>query len=262
MLFFRNKQSRILFFFAMWITQFSAYASPFVNYQSVDTSLYAFSGNRVDPYKTVSPVVEAWGDYSIGDMYVYGIWQRSLQGDYAGDTSTWYYKAVPRLSLSKNMDKDISFGIFKDASAALWVSRTKGDGFSYFPGLAVDWNIPGFSWLRTIYYFENNYQKGWDDRRLHIDYGYPFSTSSGDFRLVGTFDMTFGQGSNPVMIDVKPELHYDLGKALGYKPGHFWVGMVIEQIKNKYKIEDSSYFRTDQLSYGLMVRYSFSYFPH
>lgn len=256
-------QYKLLFLcVATCLTMSYAQAKPFVNFQSLDTSLYAFSGNKVDPYKTVSPVVEAWGDYSIGDMYVYGIWQRSLQGDYVGDTSTYYYKAVPRLSLAKNLNKDISWGIFKDASAALWVSRTKGYSNSYFPGIALDWQIPGFSWLRTIYYFEHNPHKGWDDRRLHIDYGYPFTTSIGDFRVVGTFDMTFGQGDNPVMLDFKPEIHYDLGQALGYQPGHLWVGAVIEPIKNKYKIEDTPYYRTNQFSYGLMIRYSFSYFAH
>ncbi|MCX8966265.1 hypothetical protein EHW66_15100 [Erwinia psidii] len=240
---------------------FNIAAQPFLKFQSLDSSLYAFGGNKVDPSKTLSPVVEAWGDYSIGDMYVYGIWQRSLLGDYVGSTSTYYYKAVPRLSLSRNINKDISYGVFKDASAALWISRSKGEGFSYYPGLALDWQIPGFSWLRTIYYYEHNYHKGWDDRRLHIDYGYPFHTTMGDFRIVGTFDMTSGQGNNPVMIDFKPELHYDLGQALGYPSGHLWLGAVIEPIKNKYKIEDSSYYHSNQFSYGIMVRYSFSFFP-
>lgn len=244
------------------LPQGNAQASNFVNYQSLDTSLYAFSGNKVDPYKTLSPVLEAWGDYSIGDMYFYGIWQNSLQDNYQGDKSTYYYKAVPRLSLAKNINKDISYGIFKDTSLALWISRTKGDGFSYFPGLAFDWKIPGFSWVRTIYYYEHNYHKGWDDQRLHVDYGYPFTTQIGDFRIVGTYDMTFGHGDNPVMIDFKPEIHYDLGKALGYEAGHLWVGAVINPIKNKYKIENTSYYTTNQFNYGLMVRYSFSYYPH
>ena len=237
-------------------------AKPFVNFQSLDTSLYAFGGNKVDPTKTLSPVLEAWGDYSIGDMYVYGIWQRSLQGDYVGDTSTYYYKAVPRLSLAKNINRDISYGVFKDVSAALWISRTKGYSYSYYPGLALDWQVPGFSWLRTIYYYEHNPKKGWDDQRLHIDYAYPFTNYIGDFRIVGTFDMTFGHGDNPVMIDFKPELHYDLGQALGYQPGKLWIGAVINPMKNKYKIEDSPYYRTNQFNYGVMVRYSFSYFPN
>ncbi|MFW1798158.1 hypothetical protein ACG9Y4_21095 [Acinetobacter guillouiae] len=234
-------------------------AQDIVNFQSLDTSLYVFDKNRIDPERTISPVVEAWGDYSFGDMYVYGIWQNSLESDYQGDDSTYYYKFVPRLSLGKNINKDISKGIFKDASAALWVSKTKGYDFTYMPGIALDWNVPGFMWLRTIYYFEHNPGKGWDDQRLHIDYGYPFSTKIGDFRIVGTYDQTFGKGDNPTMIDFKPEIHYDLGKALGNKPGHLWVGAVINPTKNKYKIEDSPYFRTNQSNYGLMVRYSFSY---
>lgn len=236
-----------------------AHAADFVNYQSLDTSLYGFNNNQIDPKRTASPVIEAFGDYSIGDMYVYGIFQHSLEKDYPGDKNSYYYKIVPRLSFGKISGKDISAGIFKDASLALWVSKSSGQDYSYFPGLALDWQVPGFAWLRTIYYFEHNPGKGWDDQRLHIDYGYPFTTRLGDFRIVGTYDQTFGKKGNARTSDFKPEIHYDLGKALGNKPNTLWIGAVINPIKNKYKIEDSPYFKTNQFNYGLMLRYSFAY---
>ncbi|MBK4714112.1 MULTISPECIES: hypothetical protein [Tenebrionibacter/Tenebrionicola group] len=245
--------------FLMAFTEAAGAASrPFVNFQSLDGSLYFFDHNRVDPRRTFSTAVDAWGDYSIGDLYAYGTWQTALNNDYQGAKSSYYYKFIPRLSLGKNIDKDISWGIFKVTSLALWVSRTRGQGASYFPGLAMDWQLPGLDWFRTIYYFEHNDKKGWNDQRLHLDFGSVFSTDIGDFRIAGTYDMTFGQGRNPVMIDFKPELHYDLGKSLGYAPRHLWIGAVINPVKNKYKIQDTPAFRTNQFRYGFMVRYSFS----
>jgi len=238
-------------------TAFSAHAGDFVNYQSFDASLYVQGGNKVDPQDTISPIFEAFGDYSIGDMYVYSIWQNALNHNYQGTGSTYYYKFVPRLSMSKIFNTDLSYGIFKDISFAQWIDRTQGYDYQYMPGIGLDWNVPGFAWLRSMYYFEHNEQLGWNDRRLHIDYGYPFSTKWGDFRIVGTFDQTFGGSGQAKTTDFKPELHYDLGKALGQKPGHLWTGLIIEPIKNKYKIQSTRYYDTDQASYGVSIRYSF-----
>ncbi|TCV99840.1 outer membrane protein OmpK [Biostraticola tofi] len=236
---------------------YQAEAGDFVNFQSFDTSLYLQNENRVDPQKTLSPIVEAFGDYSIGDMYVYSIWQNSLQSAYQGDNSTYYYKIVPRLSYSKITGQDISYGWFKDLTFAQWIARTKGADYDYFAGIGLDWQTGWISWLRTLFYYEYNPSKGWNDQRLHIDYGVPFSLGENDFRVVGTFDYTFGLHGQTQTIDFKPELHYDLGKKWGNLPGHLWTGIVLNPIKNKYKIKDSPYFATNQFSYGVFIRYSF-----
>ncbi|CCW32564.1 conserved exported hypothetical protein [Xenorhabdus nematophila F1] len=234
-----------------------AQAESFVNFQSIDTSLYFQSENQVDPKKTISPIVEAFGDYKIGDMYVYSIWQNSLQHDYKGDKSTYYYKFVPRLSASKITGHDLSYGPLKDVLFAQWIAKTKNMKYDYFPGISFDWQVDNFSWLRTIFYFENNAKGSWNDQRIHIDYGIPFNNPLGDFRIVGTFDYTLGLRDNPEMLEFKPELHYDLGKKLGYQSGHLWTGIVVNLGKNKYKIKNTPDFRTNQFSYGIFIRYSF-----
>ncbi|MGJ0577277.1 outer membrane protein OmpK [Xenorhabdus bovienii] len=234
-----------------------AQASNFVNFQSIDTSLYLQSENKVAPQKTISPIVEAFGDYKIGDMYVYSIWQNSLQHDYQGDKSTYYYKFVPRLSASKITRYDLSYGPLKDVLFAQWIAKTKNVKYDYFPGISLDWQVPGFSWLRTLFYFENNAKGNWNDQRIHIDYAIPFNNQLGDFRIVGTLDYTLGLHDNPEMLEFKPELHYDLGKKLGYQSGHLWTGLVLNTTKNKYKIKDTLYYRTNQFSYGVFIRYSF-----
>ncbi|MBS9425219.1 hypothetical protein EAE90_16675 [Photorhabdus caribbeanensis] len=253
----RLKKSRLPAMLLLLLAINQAQASNFVNFQSIDTSLYMQFENRVDPKKTISPILEAFGDYSIGDMYVYSIWQNSLQSDYQGDKSTYYYKFVPRVSLSKVTGNDISFGPVKDILFAQWVAKTKGIDYDYFPGISIDWQASWISWLRTIFYFENNAKGSWNDQRIHIDYGIPFNNSLGDFRVVGTFDYTLGLHGQPETIDFKPELHYDLGKFLGHQPGHLWTGIVLNPIKNKYKVRDTPYYRTDQFSYGISIRYSF-----
>ncbi|MBD2799192.1 hypothetical protein ID854_01625 [Xenorhabdus sp. M] len=235
----------------------SAKSADFVNFQSIDTSLYFQFENKIDPPKTISPIIEAFGDYKIGDMYVYSIWQNSLQHDYNGDKSTYYYKFVPRLSASKITGYDLSYGPLKDVLFSQWIAKTKNIKHDYFLGVSLDWQVADFSWLRTIFYFENNAKGSWNDQRIHIDYGVPFNNRLGDFRIVGTLDYTLGRRDNPEMIEFKPELHYDLGKQLGYESGHLWTGVVVTLGKNKYKIKDSPYFRTNQFSYGMFIRYSF-----
>ncbi|AXF12924.1 hypothetical protein CUJ91_33795 (plasmid) [Paraburkholderia graminis] len=235
-----------------------AYSGGFVNYQSFDVSGYLQGGNKVDPKTTFSPIIESFGDYSFGDLYTYAIFETSLQDNYTGDPTTYYYKLVPRLSLGKLLGKDISFGPFKDITFAQWISKTEHYGYNYFPGVGIDWQASWIGWLRTIYYWERNPGQGWNDRRIHIDYGFPFSTKLGDFRIVGTFDHTFGLHGQAKTTDLKPELHYDLGKALGQPGGHLWAGIVLDPIKNKYKIQSTEYYPTNQFSYGVLVRYSFN----
>lgn len=232
-------------------------ASSFINFQSIDTSFYLQLENKIDPQKTISPIVEAFGDYKIGDMYVYSIWQNSLQHGYQGDKSTYYYKFVPRLSVSKMTGYDLSYGAFKDLLFAQWIAKTKNENYDYFSGVSLDWQVPWFSWLRTLFYFENNAKGNWNDQRIHIDYGIPFNNQLGNFRIVGTLDYTLGLHDNPEMLEFKPELHYDLGKELGYQSGHLWTGIVLNITKNKYKIKDTPYYRTNQFSYGVFIRYSF-----
>lgn len=235
-----------------------AYSGGFVNYQSVDVSLYLQGGNKVDPETALSPILESFGDYSFGDLYTYAILEKSLQSGYSGPSTTYYFKLVPRLSMGKLLGKDLSFGPFKDISFAQWISKTKDQGYNYFPGIGIDWQVAGFSWLRSMYYWEHNPGLGWNDRRVHVDYGLPFTTSMGDFRIVGTLDHTLGLNNQAITTDFKPELHYDLGKAMGQPGGHLWIGAVLDLVKNKYKIESSDYFKTNQSSYGVLLRYSFN----
>jgi len=235
-----------------------AYSGGVVNYQSFDISGYLQTNNRVDPKTTFSPILESFGDYSFGDLYTYAIFETSLQNNGDGAATIWYYKFVPRLSLGKIIGKDLSFGPFKDLSFAQWIARTEHGNYNYFPGVAIDWQASWIGWLRTIYYWEHNSGEGWNDRRIHVDYGFPFSTRFGDFRIVGTFDHTFGLHGQAKTTDFKPELHYDLGKELGRPAGHLWVGIVLDPIKNKYKIQNTAYYPTNQFSYGALVRYSFN----
>ena len=235
-----------------------AYSGGFVNYQSVDVSVYLQGGNKVDPEATVAPILESFGDYTFGDLYTYAIFQESLRSNYDGPSSTYYFKLVPRLSAGKLLGRDLSFGPFKDISFAQWISKTKGYGYNYFPGIGIDWQASWIDWLRTMYYWERNPGLGWNDRRVHVDYGIPIKTGVGDFRIVGTLDHTFGLNGQAITTDFKPELHYDLGKAMGRAGGHLWVGAVVDVVRNKYKIESSDYYKTNQVSYGVLLRYSFN----
>jgi hypothetical protein len=45
---------------------------------------------------------------------------------------------------------------------------------------------------------------------------------------------------------------------MGQPGGHLWIGAVLDLVKNKYKIESSDYFKTNQSSYGVLLRYSFN----
>ncbi|EXF46468.1 nucleoside-binding outer membrane protein [Pseudomonas sp. BAY1663] len=54
-----------------------------------------------------------------------------------------------------------------------------------------------------------------------------------------------------------PQVKYDLGKALDYTPGKLYVGIEYDYWTNKYGIEDSSAFNTDNNVTNFIVKAHF-----
>ena len=58
-------------------------------------------------------------------------------------------------------------------------------------------------------------------------------------------------------LQINPQLKYDLGKKMGWTPGKFYVGVEYLYWSNKYGIEDSSAFNTDNSTTSLLIKAHF-----
>ena len=58
-------------------------------------------------------------------------------------------------------------------------------------------------------------------------------------------------------LHINPQIKYDLGKALGWGDKQLYVGIEYDYWSNKYGIEDSSSFKTDQNTASAMLKVHF-----
>ncbi|WP_222908689.1 outer membrane protein OmpK [Pseudomonas sp. DNDY-54] len=205
-----------------------------------------------------------WGDMF---LFVDSKWYNGISGS---DGHTYYGEFSPRLSLGKISGADLSFGPITDVLLAFTYERgeSQDDGTpnqNYLFGPAVDLNVPGF-----------------DRFNLNLYYRKPDGTTgqpSGQWQLTPTWAMTIPVGKSDIMFDgfidwvvndkksgnrelkrnvhFNPQVKYDLGKALDYTPGKLYVGIEYDYWSNKYGIEDSGAFNTNNNVTNLIVKAHF-----
>ncbi|HAQ73340.1 MAG TPA: hypothetical protein DCR66_05080, partial [Pseudomonas sp.] len=173
----------------------------------------------------------------------------------------------PRLSLGKISGKDLSFGPIKDVLISTTYERgeSQADGTPnqvYLLGPAVDLELPGF-----------------DRFSLNTYYRKPDGTTGnpgGQWQITPAWAMTIPVGKSDILVDgyidwvvndkksggrelkknfhFNPQVKYDLGKALDYTPAKLYVGIEYDYWSNKYGIEDTSAFNTDNNVVNFIVK--------
>ncbi len=227
---------------------------------------------KVDPDTQQTVTFEHASGWAWGDMFFFvdNIWYNGVSGS---DGHTYYGEFSPRLSLSKISGSDLSFGVVKDVLVAATYERGESlaDGTpnqNYLLGPAVDLELPGFDRFALNLYY----------RKPDGSTGKP----SGQWQVTPTWAMTFPLGKSDILFDgfidwvvndagsksrgdfisknlhIVPQIKYDLGKALDYTPGKFYVGIEYDYWSNKYGLEDGSLpFKTDQSTFSAIVKAHF-----
>ncbi|MCQ4324351.1 hypothetical protein CXK94_14660 [Stutzerimonas stutzeri] len=202
-----------------------------------------------------------WGDMF---LFVDNKWYNGISGS---DGHTYYGEFSPRLSLGKISGADLSFGPVKDVLISATYERGEGRNRNYLLGPAVDLAIPGFDrFALNTYYREPDGITG---------------KPGGQWQLTPTWAITIPVGKSDILFDgyidwvvndagskskgnylaknfhFNPQVKYDLGKALDYTPGKLYVGIEYDYWTNKYGIEDSSAFNTDNNVTNFIVKAHF-----
>ena len=202
-----------------------------------------------------------WGDVF---LFVDNKWFNGLSGS---DGHTYYGEFSPRLSLGKLSGRDLSFGPVTDILLSATYERGEGRNRNYLLGPAVDLALPGFDRFSLNTYY----------RKPDGITGQP----GGQWQLTPTWAVTIPLGKSDLLFDgyidwvvndagskakgdylaknfhFNPQLKYDLGKALDYSPGKLYVGIEYDYWSDKYGIEDSSAFNTDNNVTNFIVKAHF-----
>lgn len=202
-----------------------------------------------------------WGDIF---LFVDNKWSNGLSGN---DGYTYYGEFSPRLSLGKISGHRLSYGIVKDVLIAATYERGEGRNRKYLLGPAVDLNLPGFDrFSLNTYYRKPDGITG---------------KASGQWQINPTWAMTIPLGRSDILFDgylewyvndvgtkgtsnyvaksfhFNPQIKYDVGKAMGQAPARFYAGIEWDYWSDKYGIEDSHGFPTDQNALSALIKVHF-----
>lgn len=207
--------------------------------------------NSADVHKDIM-TIENSSAWSWGSSYFFIDTLYSTENDLNADGNevyAWegYAEWYPSASLSKITSTDLSAGILNDVSltTGLNIGRksTGSNPLVYLPGVTFDLKLPGFAFftLGTYAYIDRGEVNNGDSNGCHNtgtqvtpSWLVPFSIGSADFQFSGFIDFISSHGDCDAQIVSQPQLTFDVGKAMGMKPGKFYAGIEYQYWDNKF----------------------------
>ena len=177
---------------------------------------------------------------------------------------TYYGEFSPRLSFGKILDRTLAFGPIKDVLLAMTYEYGEGDSEAYLIGPGFDLNVPGFDYFQLNFYqrFPEGNRPGKGVWQITPVWSYTLPLGNSDVLIDGYMDWVVdndqnSRGTYHANLHFNPQVKYDLGKALNWGAKQLYVGIEYDYWKNKYGIEDSGSFKTNQDTPSLLVKYHF-----
>jgi len=238
------------------------------------------TGFEIDGEDQWDPLLlEHVSGWAFGDFYTF-IEYTQFKNPTGDDNTSWYGEISPRLSLGKALGKDMSFSIFgdnivvwKDTLFAITYERGRNSDVteSLLLGIGFDMDLSVFGIVgdrfenfQINFYARNELNdgagddpdRGFKDLQITVVAAYPFQIGRAKFLIDGFIDFVAGFGPQAQNFHFSPQIKLDIGNFWG-KPGVFYTGVDIDYWTNKYGIEDSAAFNTDQLAVSVLVKFHF-----
>ncbi|WP_437882953.1 outer membrane protein OmpK [Pseudomonas sp. LRF_L74] len=216
---------------------------------------------KVDPSKQQTLTFEHASGWSFGDLFIFvdGIKYNTEATNGAGDGHTFYGEISPRLSFGKISGSDLAFGPIKDVLLSATYEFGEDDVDAYLLGPAIDLNIPGFDYFQINTYLRETDGKRDGDGVWQITpvWSYTVPLGNSDLVIDGFMDWVVDNDkSYHANLHFNPQIKYDLAKALGFGK-KFYVGVEYDYWSDKYGIEDSRAFHTDQSAISALAKVHF-----
>ncbi|WP_285416575.1 outer membrane protein OmpK [Pseudomonas sp. efr-133-TYG-5] len=178
--------------------------------------------------------------------------------------NTYYGEFSPRLSLGKILDQKIEFGPVKDVLLAMTYEFGEGDVESYLIGPGFDLAIPGFDYFQLNFYQRHTEGARAGDNVWQITpvWSYTIPVGNSNVLIDGFMDWVVdndvnSKGEYHANLHFNPQIKYDLGKALSFGEKQLYVGVEYDYWKDKYGIDDTRAFTTNQNVTSFLVKFHF-----
>lgn len=162
--------------------------------------------------------------------------------DRTNETATSYYGEIsPRLSIGKMAGVALNKGMLNDV--LLTTTAELGEGFrAFLYGVAVDLNLPGFSFFQFNYYIRNDVEvfggpsPNDTGSQITLVWLVPFTVANTSWAFEGFFDYAFDVDPAEDNIITAPRLLLDVGEFFGEK-GAVQAGFEYQIWRNKFGID-------------------------
>jgi len=186
------------------------------------------------------------------------------QKDGNNGPNTYYGEFSPRLSFGKIFGQDLSFGPVKDVLLAMTYEFGEGDTEAYLIGPGFDLDVPGFDYFQLNFYQRHTEGSRAGDNVWQITpaWAYTIPVGKSDILIDGFMDWVVDndenrKGTYHANLHFNPQIKYDLGKALSFGEKQLYVGIEYDYWSDKYGIEDTKFFDTNQNTASLLVKVHF-----
>lgn len=200
--------------------------------------------------------------WKYGDNFIwYDITNPNRKGPNGLGTDV-YTEISPRLSFSKISGKKIGMGPLTDVLAAFTLEAgDRSTSRGYLWGIGTDWSVPYFKIFQANLYARKLADIDGTGTQLTVVWLAPFTLGPVKFEFSGFFDWipsNFGDvnttGEKFKYFHTSPQLLVDLGHFLK-KPDTLFVGVEYDYWNNKFGIQDTDAFRTDQSVLQWMIKW-------
>lgn len=148
-----------------------------------------------------------------------------------------YGEFSPTLSLSWLSGWDLSAGPLRDISLAhTYEFGGETDVNNYLNGLSFAWDVPGFQYFNTAFYYVDNSEIN-DDLQLTLTWGAPFEVGPARFLFDGFLDWSTDESDHKSERNFTPQFKLDIGHFYG-NPGVLYAGIEYAYWHNKFGLSD------------------------
>ena len=208
-----------------------SYADIF-DWQTNNIQLYRGNGYKLGADERSIVTLEHADGWRYGDNFAFIDWEFPENGK-----SSYYFEISPRLSLSKLLGKNLSYGIIKDVLISTTFEKPEGFGPQYLYGGAVDFNIPGFNFVQANAYIHDDTQQEGHTWQVTLVWNFPLTLWGADFFINGFADLQGHEGSSQANQLVTSYFHADIGSMLGVKKSRLLAGIEWQYWHNKFGVD-------------------------
>lgn len=150
-----------------------------------------------------------------------------------GGATAAYGEWQPRISLSRLTGRDLRAGPIRDVLTAHEVNFSGGGFLAHLHGIGLDWDAPGFTFLKTNLYLRDDRTRSGATWQVLVAWSVPFRVTGVDFTFGGFADIVGAEGAAPANLFTGTQLLLDLGRLASTRDGTLYLGTEFHFTRNQ-----------------------------